>query len=126
LALPAHGFILRAIFREQHFPSFDMALKAGVSMGAGSDQMYEPGKGTVLDELITLVEHGMTPQQALTAATRHNADLLGLGDLGTVAVGKEGDLVAVHGDPLGDIHAVKAIQAVIFKGKLVPSSVAKR
>jgi len=105
-----------------HFPSFDMALKNGVTMAAGSDQSYEPGKGTVLDEMITLVEHRMTPQQALTAATEHNSDLLSLPDLGTVAVGKEGDLVAVEGDPLSDIHAVKNIRMVVFKGQALPVS----
>jgi len=105
-----------------HFPSFDMALKNGVTMAAGSDQSYEPGKGTVLDEMITLVEHRMTPQQALTAATKHNSDLLSLPDLGTVAVGKEGDLVAVEGDPLSDIHAVKNIRMVVFKGQALPAS----
>lgn len=105
---------------QKHFPSFDMALKAGVTMAAGSDQSYEPGKGTVLDELIALVAHGMPAQQALTAATKHNADLLSLDDLGTVAVGKEGDLVAVQGNPLNDIHAVKNVQGVVFKGKVVP------
>lgn len=104
-----------------HFPSFEMALKADLTMAAGSDQSYEPGKGTVLDEIVTLVEHGMTPQQALTAATKHNADLMSLPDLGAVAVGKEGDLVAVDGDPLSDIHAVKNVRGVVFKGKVVPS-----
>ncbi len=103
------------------FPSFAMALKAGVTMAAGSDQDYEPGKGTLLDELIALVEHGMSADQALTAATKHNSDLLGLADLGTVAVGKEGDLVAIEGDPLADIHSIKNVRGVVFKGKLVPA-----
>lgn len=111
---------------EKTFPSFQLALKAGVAMGAGSDQSYEPGKGTVLDELIALVSHGMPAQQALTAATKHNADLLSLADLGTIAVGKEGDILAVKGDPLSDIHAVKNTQGVVFKGKLVPSWVGQK
>ncbi|HEY6968698.1 MAG TPA: amidohydrolase family protein [Candidatus Angelobacter sp.] len=104
-----------------HFPSFDMSLKAGVTMAAGSDQSYEPGHGTVLDEVVTLVEHGMTAQQALTAATKHNSDLLGLPDLATVSEGKEGDLVAVDGDPLSDIHVIKNVKGVVFKGKVVPA-----
>ncbi len=104
----------------RHFASFAMALKANVTMAAGSDQSYGPEGGTVLDEMIALVEHGMTPEQALTAATKHNADLMGLDRLGTVAVGKEGSLVAVEGDPLADIHAVKSTRAVIFEGHVVP------
>lgn len=47
-------------------------------MAAGSDQSYGPG-GTVLDEVIDRVEHGMTPRQALTAATHYSAQLPGLG-----------------------------------------------
>jgi imidazolonepropionase-like amidohydrolase len=105
----------------KHYPSFQLALKAGLPMAAGSDQLYEPGKATVLDEIIALVDHGMTPQMALTAATKHNAELLGMQELGTVAVGREGDLVAVQGDPLADVHAVKKVQAVVLKGKLVPA-----
>jgi imidazolonepropionase-like amidohydrolase len=104
----------------RHYASFAMALKAGLSMAAGSDQLYEPGKATVLDEVIALVDHGMSPQMALTAVTRNNADLLGLPELGTVASGKEADLVAVHGDPLTDIRAIKNVRSVVFKGELVP------
>lgn len=110
----------------KEFPSFDMALKAALPMAAGSDQSYQPGKGTVLDEILALVAHGMTPQQALTAATKHNADLLSLDDLGAIAVGKEGDILAVKGDPLSDIHAVKNTQGVVFKGRLVPSWVGEK
>jgi imidazolonepropionase-like amidohydrolase len=118
--LPDYVRIKGTALAAKHFPSFDMALKAGVTMAAGSDQSYEPGKGTVLDEIIALVAHGMTPQMALTAATQHNADLMSLPDLGTIAVGKEGDLVAVQGNPMADIHAIKQVQGVVFQGKLVP------
>ena len=105
---------------EKHFASYKMALGAGVTMAAGSDMPYEPGKGTVLDEVITEVKYGMTPQQALVSATKHGAALLGLDSLGTVAAGMEGDLVAVDGNPLVDIAAVKKIKAVVHKGDVVP------
>lgn len=118
--LPDYVLRKAGALADKTWHSFDMALKAGVTMAAGSDQSYEPGKGTVLDELIALVGHGMTPQQALICATAHNADLIGLPDLGAVAVGKEGDLVAVDGDPLTDIHAIKNVHGVVFEGKLVP------
>ena len=116
------GYVLEKAHElaKRHFASFAMALKANVTMAAGSDQSYGPQGGTVLDEMISLVGHGMTPEQALTAATKHNADLLGLDSLGTIAVGKEGSLVAVDGDPLTDIHAVKNTRAVIFEGQVVP------
>jgi len=102
-----------------HFPSFQLALRSGVTIAAGSDHSYEPGKGTVRDEMITEVKYGMTPQQALVSATKTSAALLGLDQLGTVAAGKEGDLVAVEGDPLSDIHALEKVRAVIFQGRSV-------
>ena len=70
---------------------------------------------------MTEVKYGMTPQQALVAATKHSAELVGLDQLlGTVAIGKEGDLVAVEGDPLTDIHALERVRAVIYQGHSVP------
>jgi imidazolonepropionase-like amidohydrolase len=102
-----------------HFPSFQLALRSGVTIAAGSDHSYEPGKGTVREEMITEVKYGMTPQQALVSGTKISAALLGLDQLGTVEVGKEGDLVAVEGDPLTDIHALEKVRAVIFQGRSV-------
>ena len=102
-----------------HFPSFQLALRSGVTIAAGSDRSYEPGKGTVREEMITEVKYGMTPQQALVAGTKASATLLGLDQLGTVVAGKEGDLVAVEGDPLADIHALEKVRAVIFQGRSV-------
>ena len=96
--------------------SYKMALRNNVFMAAGSDQSYEPGKGTVRDEIMAEVKFGMTPEQALTSATKHSAQLVGLDDLGTVAVGKEGDLVAVQGDPLSDIHVLENVKAIVYQG----------
>lgn len=101
---------------------FKAAMAAGVKIAAGSDQSYEPGKGTVRDEIMTDVWFGATPQQALHFATKANADLLGLDDLGAIANGKEGDIVAVEGNPLEDIHALEHVRAVIFQGQLVPAA----
>ncbi|MGH9733303.1 MAG: amidohydrolase family protein [Candidatus Acidiferrales bacterium] len=96
--------------------SYKMALRNNVFIAAGSDQIYEPGKGTVRDEVIAEVKFGMTPEQALTSATKHAAQLVGLDGLGTVAVGKEGDLVAVQGDPMSDIHVLENVKAVVYQG----------
>jgi imidazolonepropionase-like amidohydrolase len=103
----------------KHFPSFELAWRSGVTIAAGSDRSYEPGKGTVRDEIITEVKYGMTPQQALVAGTKHSAALLGLNGLGTLETGKEGDFIAVEGDPLTDIKALKTIKVVVFQGKIV-------
>ena len=102
-----------------HFPSFQLALHTGVTIAAGSDHSYAPGTGTVRDEMITEVKYGMTPQQALVSGTKTSAALLGLEQLGTIEAGKEGDLVAVEGDPLSDIHALEKVRAVLFQGKSV-------
>lgn len=102
-----------------HFPSFQLGLKSGVTIAAGSDHSYGPGTGTVRDEMITEVKYGMTPQQALVSGTKTSAALLGLEQLGTIENGKEGDLVAVEGDPLSDIHALEKVRAVVFQGKAV-------
>ena len=80
---------------------------------------YEPGTGTVLDEMITMVKYGATPKQALIAATNNGALLAGWNDLGTLEVGKEADFVALDGDPTIDITAVKKTKAVVFKGNVV-------
>ena len=69
--------------------------------------------------MMTEVKYGMTPQQALVSGTKTSAALLGLEQLGTLEAGKEGDLVAVEGDPLNDIHALEKVRAVLFQGKSV-------
>ncbi|MGB6483419.1 MAG: amidohydrolase family protein [Candidatus Acidiferrales bacterium] len=99
---------------------FKLGLSTGLKIVAGSDQSYEPGKGTVRDEIMTEVRFGATPQQALSFGTKASAELLGLDDLGTIAVGKEGDVVAVEGNPLEDIHALERVRAVIAKGQSLP------
>ncbi|MGH9542681.1 MAG: amidohydrolase family protein [Terriglobales bacterium] len=108
----------RALIASQ-IAGFHAALAAGVKIAAGSDQRYEPGKGTVLDEIGAEAKEGMTARQALISATIGGAELLGLPQLGTVAVGQEGDLVAVEGDPLTDAAVVKNVRAVILRGQVV-------
>ncbi len=105
-----------------HFASFELALKSGVTMAAGSDTFYSPGGATVLDELITEVKYGMTPQQALESGTIRGAALLGMEKLGRLTPGMEGDLIAVEGDPLSDIHALERVRVVLFKGAIVKAT----
>ena len=105
----------------KHFASFKLGLASGMApqMLAGSDMQYEPGTGTVLDEMITMVKFGATPRQALIAATENGAKVLGFDEMGSLAVGKEADFVALEGDPLVDIKVVKNTKAVVFRGKVV-------
>jgi imidazolonepropionase-like amidohydrolase len=103
---------------ERHLASYQRAVKSGVYIAAGSDELYEPGRATIRDELIADVKYGMSPRDALVSATRHGAELLSLSDLlGTIEVGKEGDLIAVEGDPLTDIHVLESIRAVVYQGR---------
>ena len=82
------------------------AHKAGVKLAMGSDAVYTMfGENT--RELGWFVKAGMTPEQALRTATTNAAELLGKEkELGAVAPGYVGDLVAVEGDPLADINVV--------------------
>jgi len=93
-------------FHEKNVETTRRALKAGVKVAMGSDAVYTMfGQNT--RELEELVRAGMTPGQALAAATTTGAALLGMqATLGKVAPGYFADLVAVQGDPLSDIKVV--------------------
>jgi imidazolonepropionase-like amidohydrolase len=95
------------------------AFKAGVKIAMGSDAIYTMfGQNT--RELGWFVKVGMTPQQALETATGNAAALLGKEkELGGVAPGYFADLVAVDGDPLGDITAVLNNVKWVMKGGTV-------
>lgn len=84
--------------RAQHMAAVGKAIRAGVRVGVGTDYVGFPvGQG--VRELQLLVEPGMTPMQALQAATRVNAELLGWQDrVGSVEPGKLADIIAVPGD----------------------------
>jgi imidazolonepropionase-like amidohydrolase len=87
-----------------HRESFRRAVAAGVKVAMGTDSGVGPHGGNAR-ELGLMVEHGMTPMQAIVASTRSSAELLRLDDrLGTLAPGKLADLLLVDGDPLADIH----------------------
>ena len=89
-------------------------VEAGVTLLAGTDA---PSPGTVFGaslhrELELLVRCGISPAQALTAATAEPARVFGLADRGRVATGQRADLVLVFGDPLADITATRAIERI--------------
>ncbi|MCH7736041.1 MAG: amidohydrolase family protein [Chloroflexi bacterium] len=94
-------------FRQQHIDTVQKALSAGVKVVAGTDAGgWEHGNNA--KELELLVAAGMTPMQALVAATGWAAGCLDLEDsIGTIAPGKFADLVVVDGDPLADISILQ-------------------
>ena len=95
---------------------------AGVGVLAGSDASDEPfvyAGASLHDELALLVEAGLTPLQALQAATLNPAAFLGRDDLGTVAPGRLADLVLLDADPLVDITNTQRIRAVVLNGRLM-------
>jgi len=66
-----------------------------------------------------MVKYGMTPMQAIQAATSNAADLLGHADeLGSIKAGKYADLIAVSGDPLKDISLLERVEFVMKNGEV--------
>ena len=96
------------ILRELH--------RHGVTLVAGTD-IGVPGH-TLHRELELYVEAGLTPLEALQAATIVPARVLGRDrELGSIAVGKRADLVVVDGNPLADIHALRKVRLVVARGR---------
>jgi imidazolonepropionase-like amidohydrolase len=107
---------------KQHWATLQMAIQIGVKIALGTDQFpFEPNDGTTatIREAQYYVQAGMTPLQALRAATIEPATLLGVADkLGSVEKGKLADLVIVDGDPSQDITALRMIRLVMKDGKV--------
>nr|WP_295669184.1 amidohydrolase family protein [Sphingomonas sp.] len=96
--------------------TFQRAVKAGVRMIFGTDAGVYP-HGDNGRQFAKMVEWGMTPIQAIRAATSDAAEALGkTNDVGAIAVGRYGDIVAVDGDPLADVRVLEKVSAVIKGG----------
>ncbi|MFL6788485.1 MAG: amidohydrolase family protein [Sphingomicrobium sp.] len=106
------GQIQRDNFRKAH--------DAGVRMIFGSDAGVMP-HAMVGQQFAVMVQYGMSPLEAIQAATRNAAQALGREqDLGAIAVGRYGDLVAVTGDPTQNVQLLEKPDAVVKGGVLVP------
>jgi imidazolonepropionase-like amidohydrolase len=104
-----------AIAPRQH-TSFKLAVDGGVRIALGTDAGVMR-HGTNGREFGLMVKYGMTPMQAIVAGTSSGATLLGLErEIGTIAVGKQADLVAVRGDPLQGIAQLEHVDFVMKGG----------
>jgi imidazolonepropionase-like amidohydrolase len=99
--------------------SLRKAVPRGVRIAFGTDAGVSR-HGRNADEFELMVKHGMTPMQALEAATVNAADLLGLSaDVGSLEPGRRADLIAVDGDPLRDVTVLKQVPFVMKDGVVV-------
>jgi imidazolonepropionase-like amidohydrolase len=119
--IPEFAVTKSLALRERHLESFRLALRAGVTIAAGTDAGTPLNPhGTIVPELALMVGAGMAPLQALRAATSVAAQVLGIAaDTGSIAPGLAADLIAVEGDPATDIKALDAIRLVIADGRTV-------
>lgn len=103
----------------RNFETLKRAVRARVTIAMGSDAVFT-GFGENTRELEWFVKAGMTPGQALAAATSNGAALLGMSkDLGALAPGRYADIVAVEGDPLKDVGSVINGVLWVMKGGAV-------
>ncbi len=96
--------------------ALEKAYARGVKIAFGTDAGVSK-HGRNADEFELMVKHGMTPTDAIKAATVNAADLLGLAnEIGTLEPGKRADLIAVSGDPLKDVTVLKNVSLVMKDG----------
>ena len=99
--------------------SFRRAVEAGVTMVMGTDAGVYP-HGDNVKQLSRMVEFGMTPMQAIQAATINSAKLLKQQDnIGSISVGRFADIVGVEGDPLQDISLLESASFVMKDGRVI-------
>lgn len=111
-----------------HIQSFQLAHKSGVPIACGTDAGTPLNPhGSVVPELELMVKYGMTPLEAIRSATALAAQAIGLGELvGRVAPGLRADLVAVEGNPAGDVRDLERVKLVLVDGIIVRNDLGER
>ncbi len=119
----AAGFLPESLQKERKVGqaqrnSFQKAHEAGVRMAFGSDAgVYPPGMNA--KQFAYMVQYGMTPMEAIQAATIHAAELLGWpADVGAIEAGMYADIIAVRGNPLDDISVLEDVRFVMKGGEI--------
>jgi imidazolonepropionase-like amidohydrolase len=98
--------------------NFRKAVVAGAKMSFGTDAGV-CAYGTSGKQFAFMVKYGMTPMQAIQAATDNAADLLGhASEIGSIKAGKYADIIAVSGDPLTNIRLLEDVNFVMKEGKI--------
>lgn len=98
-----------------HRASFQAALDAGVKFGTGTD-----GYGDMVDEIREFTSYGLTPLRAIQAATQDAAQIALPGaNFGTLESGQLADIIAVDGNPLDDLEALRSVAIVLTEGAVV-------
>jgi imidazolonepropionase-like amidohydrolase len=101
--------------------NFRKAFEGGARMAFGSDGAVYP-HGDNGKQFAYMVQYGMTPMQAIQAATVHAAELLGWpDDVGAIAPGRYADIIAVTGNPLENVRLLENVQFVMKGGKVYKS-----
>jgi len=106
------------ILRRGSHESFRKAVAAGVKIAMGSDSSVLP-HGRNPEEVVWMAKNGMTPLQAIRAATLGGAELLGWSDrVGAIAPGRYADIIAFRGNPLDDVTELQRVEWVMKGGKV--------
>ena len=99
----------------------NLAYRNGVNIALGTDSAVAPHTDANKEVALMVTKGGMTPRDALIAATKGGPALMGLsGETGTIEPGKSADIIAVDGDPLTDPNAVQHVDYVMAQGKVIP------
>ena len=107
----------------QQRENFERAVKSGAKMAFGTDAGVYP-HGDNAKQFFYMVKFGMTPAQAIHAATSNAADLIGRAqDVGTLQAGKYADLIAVSADPLEDVRVLENVGFVMKGGVVYKDSI---
>ena len=99
----------------------NLAYRGGVKIALGTDSAVAPHSEANKELALMVTKGGMSPRDALIAATKGGPDLMDLSaETGTLVPGKSADLIAVEGDPLVDPTAVQRVSYVMVEGRPIP------
>ena len=99
----------------------NLAYRTGVKIALGTDSAVAPHSEANKEVALMVTKGGLTPRDALIAATKGGPDLLDISnETGTLDPGKSADLIAVEGDPLVDPTAVQRVDYVMVRGRPIP------